>query len=205
MPRPVWNNASAASAFPSSPPAQAVFADLRRLGTRDITITTADFGYPIDRATLRPHTQLRHVYFAAPVAGDARAAIARLPGLAYRHGFSISGQDRAAREAMAYYRAPVTGWVVDHGDGPATATRWDRRDCDELLAVMFWKDAERERRFLTEQKVSVTRPGDEPGTSIWVRDESLLEQWENQLREAGALGWRDEHVDFNILWPARPA
>lgn len=184
------------------------------------TISTIDFtGGRLDpQAVLGPHTQIRHVYFPAPVPDATRAAARRLPGLVYRFGMGISGQKPplGGREWLAYYRDPAVGWFVgedellrsdDDGKGAGTKTDavtkrtrwWGGRECDEFVCIVFWKDEEREREFLREETIPVTVPGDEPGTSIWVRDMSLAEEWEGKLREAGAVGWEDEFVDFCVV------
>jgi hypothetical protein len=190
-----------------------------------VTISTIDFtgGRLGPQAVLGAHTQIRHVYFPAPVPAATRAAVRRLPGLVYRFGMGISAQNpprAGGREWLAYYRDPAVGWFVredrllgsgggsDDDDDERSKTDvnqtkmtrwWGGRECDEFVCILFWKDEERERKFLREQTVPVTVPGDEPGTSIWVRDMSLAEEWEGQLREAGAVGWEDEFVDFCVV------
>jgi hypothetical protein len=174
-----------------------------------VVLTTVDFGGSLDsQAVLRRHTQIRRVYFPSPISDAARTAIRRLPGLVYRYGVGISGQQRLGWDAQrAYYRAPAVGWFVAEqtlGEGAieearVTTKHRDGKECDEFVYVMFWKDEEHERRFLEEERLPVTVPGSEPGTVLWVRDMSLLEEWEGQLREAGAVGWEDEYVDFWVI------
>ncbi|KAK4233338.1 hypothetical protein C8A03DRAFT_38961 [Achaetomium macrosporum] len=205
-----WDDLAAVSAFQASAATQMMAHSLGVLvdaPDSSVVLTTVDFGGSLDsQAVLRHHTQIRRVYFPSRVPEAARTAIRRLPGLVYRYGMGISGQDDIGGDTRAYYRAPATGWFVGEGrlgegagEEVATTKQWDGKECDVFVCIMFWKDKERERRFLVEERLPVTQPGNQPGTEVWVRDMSLMEEWEGKLREAGAVGWEDEYVDFRVV------
>ncbi|KAK3303618.1 uncharacterized protein B0T15DRAFT_540788 [Chaetomium strumarium] len=208
-----WDDLAAVSGFRTSAAAETMGHNLAILGddhpdAPSVALTTVDFGGSLDsQAVLRRHTQIRRVYFPSPVSDAARTAVRRLPGLVYRYGVGISGQDRLGRDTQrAYHRVPAVGWFVAEEmlgeraeEGRVTTKQWDGKECDELVCVMFWKDGERERKFLEEERLPVTVPGSEPGTAVWVRDMSLMEEWEGKLEEAGAVGWEDEYVDFCVV------
>ncbi|KAK4251294.1 hypothetical protein C7999DRAFT_28024 [Corynascus novoguineensis] len=206
-----WDDIEAVSVFQVSAAAPIMMRNLAILAdTPDapVVLTTVNFGGSLDSQTiLRHHTQIRRVYFPTPVLDGARTAMRRLPGLVYRYGIGISGQNCIGGDSKrAYYRDPAVGWCVGEerlggsaGEKMATTKQWDGQECDEFVCIMFWRDKERERRFLVEERLPVTVPGSEPGTEVWVRDMSLIEEWEGKLEEAGAVGWEDEYVDFHVV------
>ena len=63
---------------------------------------------------------------------------------------------------------------------------------------MFWKGREEEKEFLEKVKVVKTRAS-ENRTSVFEGVVGVVENWERELKELGAIEWVSEYVDFGIV------
>ncbi|KAJ6512639.1 hypothetical protein C8R45DRAFT_324565 [Mycena sanguinolenta] len=174
-----------------------------------VSVSTFSFyppgaGHSLEPATLfgpsRRHIQIRRVSFPHRTAD--RVAVLRFPGLIYRFGVGIGNHTKAAREWIqkrAYWQEPVGGWI----ECPEAETQPEQPEV--LLCIMFWKSLEQEQHFLSTNSVSITRPptAEEKARKpelenfvVQIGVMSLSEEWEGQLKGAGAETWEDEYVDF---------
>jgi hypothetical protein len=90
--------------------------------------------------------------------------------------------------------------------GPRKTVTRQGKECEVAMAIMFWKDEARERHFHDSETVAVLEPGPIESKLTAVGRRRLLREWEDRLKELGAVGWTDEWVDFqeigNKKWPA---
>jgi hypothetical protein len=72
------------------------------------------------------------------------------------------------------------------------------KECEVLMCILFWKGREEEKEFLEEVKVVKTRAG-ENRTSVFEGVVGVMENWEWELKELGAVEWVSEYVDFGSV------
>lgn len=194
----LWASRNALAGFEASSAHSDLVTALESLTDPKPAITTiiASFANALTNQELRPYTQLRYVYFPAPVSPSSRTYIETIQGPAYSHGVGISAST-ATKFQSAYHSRPTRGWV----DGIKI---FDRKECDVLMWLMFWNGKEDKKEFLENTKVMKTRPGIKPGTALYESVVGVLENWEFKLREQGALGWIDEYVDFDGIPVQKP-
>lgn len=125
-------------------------------------------------------TAVTTVYFASPPTASQRAKIEGMRGLHYSYAYGFANQHRYLSRGH-----PVKGWI----DGPQS---WDGEDLKAMIWCHFWKGAEEENKFReTETIIPVGRPIEETVT--------VLQLWERELKEAGAVGWTEQHYNFALV------
>jgi hypothetical protein len=125
-----------------------------------------------------PNTELRTVYFPAPLPPEACEAVTNLKGLVLTMGLGIDG----SKAHLSPYRGvPTCGWVEG-------LRAWKDQDTVACVWCQYWKDHAAEEKF----KATERRP---PKDGAEKRP-LALEAFEQDLKVLGALGWEDVHVDF---------
>ncbi|KAI0856674.1 hypothetical protein F4860DRAFT_396784 [Xylaria cubensis] len=125
-----------------------------------------------------PNTELRTVYFPPSLPIESREAVKSLRGLVLTMGLGIDG----SKAHLSPYRGvPTCGWT----EGTKI---WMNQDTISCIWCHYWKDREAERKF----KTTETRlPKDMDEDQILAS-----EAFETDLKNFGALGWEDIHVNF---------
>ncbi|KAI0470528.1 hypothetical protein GGR56DRAFT_659202 [Xylariaceae sp. FL0804] len=189
----IWTR-EASSASPSR--RRALLAGLEGLGAQ-AHATDVDFGLVAFWWRWTPGTELRTVRFPAPVAPATRRAVDALRPLVLAMGLGIDGS--GARDSP-YASTPARGWAVDDEDefhdefhdGEEEENREEAKQNKKTRACLwihYWKDAAAEARY----KSSEWRP---PADGEAGPGSLAAEAFDRELRELGALGWEDVHVDF---------
>lgn len=128
---------------------------------------------------------MRTVYFPKPITEEHRLTVMKINGLVDpSRGGGDFGNHRGRPKP-----GPWKQWVEGEQE-------WEGQTVEGLPTLYFWKDPEAAVNFITKQMEAVMEQTvGEDGNTYWVYGERLLavDRWERQLREAGAIGWIDEH------------
>ncbi|KAI0479325.1 hypothetical protein GGR56DRAFT_673253 [Xylariaceae sp. FL0804] len=142
------------------------------------TATAIDFNKIAFWWRWTPNTELRTVYFPAPVLAETRRAVDAIRPLVLSMGRGIGGSQA---HLCPYNGVPTHGWGEDilMSEGrEAVACTW----------IHYWKDESAEEKYKTTER----RPPKDGESNRPL----AIEAFERDLTDLGALAWDDVHVDF---------
>ncbi|KAI1396974.1 hypothetical protein F4819DRAFT_473510 [Hypoxylon fuscum] len=126
--------------------------------------------------------EIRTVYFPPTISSQTREAVKRLKGLEVTVAHGIDGRRYA--HLCPYDGTPVCGWIYH-------AQPWNEQDVSACVWSHCWVNEEMERKFkTTERRFPKTKGGYKP---------LAVEEFEQQLKDLGALGWEDYHIYFDLV------
>lgn len=205
----MWENRATFEEFATSSSGQSVYGMIAAIHPANSSIMphTLVVTFPsneMSRITLHPHTHIRAVFFPESMISDESAlTLQRHPGPTYPIIFSaLDGGSDVFDQISAFYHYPKKGWVEsllsfpsdrilpsqvttvteDQGDNK----KWE--DCKIFFVLLSWRDAEKERHF---RETGRTRA---VGGMV-----PVMMEWEDILRQHGAVGWKDFYVDFSMV------
>ncbi|KAJ3577380.1 hypothetical protein NPX13_g3187 [Xylaria arbuscula] len=125
-----------------------------------------------------PNTEIRTVYFPAPLPSETREEMKKNKGLVLTTSYGIDG---SMAHLSPYNGVPECGWAEN-------VRKWKDRDTVACLWIHYWKSREDEDRFkTTERRPPLDGDDDMP---------LAVEAFDRDLEKCGALGWEDVHIDF---------
>ncbi|KAH7234336.1 hypothetical protein B0J15DRAFT_529979 [Fusarium solani] len=130
-----------------------------------------------------PRNEVRTVYFPASTSPETRQEVTRVKGLVTSVHWSIDG---SMDYMYPHQGTPDYGWVE--------GTQFYK--VNESIACVWvnhWKSDEAEVKFKTTERRRLENGGPDPPPLA-------LEDFEQRLKDLGAIGWRDYHVAFKVVF-----
>ncbi|KAG5744902.1 hypothetical protein H9Q72_005981 [Fusarium xylarioides] len=137
-----------------------------------------DFARDHPTIAMSSHTELKRVYFPASISLETRKAVwDRVrhlgPSVAYGKKF---------QHRNPYTLGPSLAWIEGN-------VKWEGQDAVSCVWIHKWKNQEAEEKLKTTQRYSHMKDGE------FIKP-LILDLFEQGLRDLGALGWEECHVNF---------
>ncbi|KAI1359403.1 hypothetical protein F5Y08DRAFT_319703 [Xylaria arbuscula] len=124
------------------------------------------------------NTEIRTVYFPAPLPLETREEMKKNKGLVLTTSYGIDGR---MAHLSPYNGVPECGWAEN-------VRKWKNQNTVACLWIHYWKSREDEQRFKTTER----RPPLDGDDNMPL----AVEAFDRDLEKYGALGWEDVHIDF---------
>ncbi|KAF5008195.1 hypothetical protein FDECE_5528 [Fusarium decemcellulare] len=174
----IWHSPKAYEAFQSSSQYDELLKTFKQ-GTHSNESTTQmiKFKGTLYRKNMTgPRNDVRVVYFPNPVSDETKRSVYDLKGMRMAvNWFSSSGPD----DRYAYRGLEKCAWIEE-------TQIWNGQEASACLWIHHWKSKEREEDFKATERSPM-------GTCNGLL---AVENFEQNLRVLGALGWQEYHVDF---------
>ncbi|KAH7121437.1 hypothetical protein EDB81DRAFT_813950 [Dactylonectria macrodidyma] len=175
-----WESAKAYEEFKASPHYQQLVTNFSAQSATEPKTQLVNFGKLAFSWHFGLGTEIRTVYFPTSMSVQQREAVGNINGfvLSMTPGIGASSSDRP------YNGVPVAGWVEG-------TQKWNGDDVWVCLWCHYWTDKEAEQRFKNDER----RPprGADPVRRL------AVEAFDLDLKEMGAVGWTDYHVELKEL------
>lgn len=175
QPPPVWDSPDALSRFKNSSSYHAYWTTLSRDSSIPPEVFEVDNSFILSWFYKRVMGKISIVtaYFPVPEASNNLERINAFSGLSVAGGLGPGAPPRR----LPQRQNPKAYWVNDTRDRNGMEVK-------ARLMVHFWTDTQKEQEFKERRNIS--------GLTFW-------EEFEQQLRETGAIDWTEEHWDYSNL------
>ncbi|KAH7207827.1 uncharacterized protein BKA55DRAFT_586587 [Fusarium redolens] len=173
-----WDRTRSWSEFSQSGCYAELLASLGSHSDMPVVTEIIDFSRDYVTIALSSHTELKTVYFPASVLSETRSAVWD----SVRHLGTTVSYGKKFQHRYPYISTPSLGWIEG-------SVKWEGQDAVACVWVHKWKNQEAEEKFKTTERYPHTKDGE------FIRP-LTLELFEQGLRDLGALGWEECHVNF---------
>ncbi|KAI1390199.1 uncharacterized protein F4822DRAFT_228522 [Hypoxylon trugodes] len=175
-----WRSRAAYDAFTKSSQYEEMMNNLTALSSSKPQTQAINFGKIAYYWHLVPYMEIKTVYFPSSVSTQTREQVSGIKGLV----LSMPSFGRQFAHLSPHRGLPCSGWI----DDPRI---WEGQDTLACIWCHYWKDKETEHDFKTKER----RP---PKNGETYRP-LALEKFEQDLKDLGAIGWKEIHIDFERL------